>query len=204
MNATSQLIPILAIETATNACSVALSFNNTLIQRSAIEPKAHTRLILPMIDSVLKEAGLPLSQIEVFAYGCGPGSFTGVRIASAVIQGLGFGLEKPIIPVSSLRALAQQIFQEQSTPQICAMIDARMQEMYWGLFQANDQGLVELLGEEQLSAKEQCVLPEGQWIVTEGFPYAAEVAFIARAEYLLGKSKTALEALPVYLRNRIF
>jgi len=211
---------ILAIETATSACSVALHIAGECIHRLEIEPRAHTRILLPMINSVLKEAGVTLDQMDVLAYGCGPGSFTGVRIASAVIQGLGFGVGHsksmrmgqqghskpiPIIPVSSLRALAQQLFQKTKNPNVCAMLDARMQEMYWGLFKANAEGLMEAVGKEQLTSKQNIILSEiaGDWLIEEGYPTAVEVAALASFDYLNGQAVEVRDALPVYLRNQV-
>lgn len=197
-------ISVLAIETATHACSVALLIDSQLIERHQVLERAHTRLLIPMIDSILTEAGLLLSQIEVLAYGCGPGSFTGVRIASATIQGLGMGLKKPIVPISSLRALAQGTYRKYSEPNVLAVFDARMQEMYCGYYALNEQGIMQLQGEEALvpidSLKKGSA---GDWFLAEGYPEARDIAYLAQKEYKLGRSILAKDAQPIYLRNTI-
>src|SRR5574337_329913 len=98
---------ILTIESATEACSAALSVDGRIMERSEIAPRRHAELILPMIESLLAEAGLARTQLDGIAVGCGPGAFTGVRLAIAVAQGLALALDIPIVPVSSLAALAQ-------------------------------------------------------------------------------------------------
>lgn len=99
---------ILAIETATDACSVALSTAEKIFTEYVIEPQAHSKLLLGMVQSVCKQADIALPQVQAFAFGKGPGSFTGLRIAASVVQGLAFGSNKPVIAVSSLQVLAQQ------------------------------------------------------------------------------------------------
>ncbi|MDV3241166.1 MAG: tRNA (adenosine(37)-N6)-threonylcarbamoyltransferase complex dimerization subunit type 1 TsaB, partial [Methylocaldum sp.] len=98
---------ILAIETATEACSAALLIDDTVLERYELAPQQHNRLILPMIDSLLAEAGIKVSQVDALAFGRGPGSFTGVRIAAGVAQGISFAVDLPVVPVSTLAALAQ-------------------------------------------------------------------------------------------------
>lgn len=203
----TQPINILAIETATHACSIALLTKNGLITRLEQEPRAHTRLLLPMIDSVLKESGVNLEEISVFALGAGPGSFTGVRIASSVTQALSFGLNKPIITVSSLRVLAQGIYRKYNKPVVLSRIDARMNEVYWGLYE-NHQGIMHLKGEETLSSLnslEQINYPNSAFMcdMEKDLPEAQDLAVIAAAEYELGHVKQAIDAVPLYLRNNI-
>lgn len=130
---------LLALETATEACSVALLQQhpdgslNTIARRQHA-PRQQTQLILPMVDAVLAEAGLSLRELDAIAYSCGPGAFTGVRIAAAVAQGLALGADLPVVAVSSLRALAQSAWRQRQLALVAASFDARMQEIYLGLF----------------------------------------------------------------------
>src|SRR5690554_2590516 len=105
---------ILAIETATEACSAALLIDDAILERYELAPQRHNRLILPMIESLLAEAGIKISQVDAVAFGRGPGSFTGVRIAAGVAQGIAFGADLPVVPVSTLAALAQDALTEAS------------------------------------------------------------------------------------------
>jgi tRNA threonylcarbamoyladenosine biosynthesis protein TsaB len=142
---------LLAIETATDACSAALSIDGEICERFEIAPRAHTELILPMIDELMAEADISISQVDAMAFGRGPGAFTGVRIAVGVTQGIAFGADLPVVPVSTLAALAQGC----GGDQILAALDARMDEVYWGAYQRNADGMMTLVGEE-------CVLPPGE------------------------------------------
>ncbi len=136
---------LLAIDTSTDACSAALWLNGEVRQRYQVAPREHGQLILPMIESLLAEAGLALTQLDTLAFGRGPGGFTGVRIANSVIQGLAFGADLPVVPISSLAALAQGAYTEMGTPQILAAIDARIGEVYWGAYRAA-QGCASVAG----------------------------------------------------------
>src|SRR5690554_7950444 len=98
---------LLAIDTATEACSVALLVDGQVFDRYAVIPRLHARQLLPMVQQVLDEAGTGLAAVDAIAFGQGPGAFTGLRIAAGVVQGLAFALDKPVLPVSSLAAIAQ-------------------------------------------------------------------------------------------------
>ncbi|HSM96415.1 MAG TPA: tRNA (adenosine(37)-N6)-threonylcarbamoyltransferase complex dimerization subunit type 1 TsaB, partial [Rhizomicrobium sp.] len=137
---------IIAIETATEACSAALSVDGRIMERSEIAPRRHAELILPMIEALLAEAGIVRTQLHAIAVGRGPGAFTGVRLAISVAQGLVLALDIPIVPVSSLAALAQDA--PDAGASILAVIDARMGEVYTGAFRRCADGLVEAIGEE--------------------------------------------------------
>ena len=148
---------LLAVETATEACSAALYVDGIVTERFALTPKEHTRLILPMIDGLLADAGLLPQQLDALAFGCGPGSFTGVRIATGVIQGVALGADLSVVPVSTLAAIAQDFFdnngdvvcpllpagegrekggQESANQDNVAYVamDARMGEIFWGVY----------------------------------------------------------------------
>jgi tRNA threonylcarbamoyladenosine biosynthesis protein TsaB len=136
---------VLALDTATEACSVALIDGTALIGRYAEVGRGHAEEVLAMVDAVLREAGIPLSRLNGIAAGIGPGSFTGVRISVSVAQGLAFGAELPVIPLTSLEALAWRAFGE-GARQALACLDARMGEVYWGCFAPDAERGLALLG----------------------------------------------------------
>jgi tRNA threonylcarbamoyladenosine biosynthesis protein TsaB len=218
---------LLAIETATDACSAALWVDGVLTTRHEVAPREHTRLILPMMDGLLADAGLRLADLDALAFGRGPGAFTGVRIAAAVIQGAAFAADLPVVPVSTLAALAQQGI-DAGSPRVLAALDARMDEVYWGAFQADAEGLAVPVGAEQVIAPDAVPIPEGDgwrgvgsgWAaygdalrarlgnrVTEidpdVLPAAAEVARLAVRDFAAGLAVPAEQALPVYLRDKV-
>ena len=146
---------ILAIETATEACSAALYVDGEITSRYELAPRKHTQLILPMMESILDEAGVAKKALDAIAFGRGPGAFTGLRIAVGIAQGLALATDKPVIPVSTLAAMSQQILESTSglvadNVNLIPALDARMGEVYWGQF-AVANGEVELVGEEQIS-----------------------------------------------------
>ncbi|MDF7667878.1 tRNA (adenosine(37)-N6)-threonylcarbamoyltransferase complex dimerization subunit type 1 TsaB [Orbaceae bacterium ESL0727] len=123
---------LLAIDTATEACSVALLYDNEITFDFTLSQRDHTKQILPMIDKLIKQAGCTLSQIDAIAFGQGPGSFTGVRIGIGVAQGLALGIDRPMIGVSTLMSLAQGAYRVKQASNVIAAIDARMGEIYLG------------------------------------------------------------------------
>ena len=141
---------ILALDTATEACSAALlSGDGSVYERHDIAPRRHAELILPMVDGILTEAGLGLNDLDAIAFGRGPGAFTGVRIAAGVTQGLALGAGLPVIPVSSLAALAQPALGKAAI--VLPAIDARMGEVYWAAYESDQDGLVTALAGEQVA-----------------------------------------------------
>jgi len=151
---------ILGIETSTPACSVALGNHDGILGRTALQPRQHHALLLPMIDELLAEAGLTLAQIDAIAFGRGPGSFTGLRIAASMTQGLAFGADKPVIAVSSLQVLARTAVVSVANvmaDQVLVATDAHMQEVYWSLFQIEPDALT-VLEQDRLSAIDDPVL----------------------------------------------
>lgn len=125
---------VLAIDTATEACSAAILVADEVYERFLIAPRRHSALILPMVEEVLAEAGVSLRQLDGLAFGRGPGSFTGVRIAAGVIQGLALASDLPVAPVSTLWALAQGACRSGGPECIVAALDARMGEVYLGIY----------------------------------------------------------------------
>lgn len=139
---------LLALETATEHCSVALlrvaaDGRHDVIARRLHAPRQQTELLLPMIDEVLTEAGIRLDDLDALAYSCGPGAFTGVRIAAAVAQGLALGADLPVVAVSSLQALAQGAYRVHGAQAVLASFDARMQEIYAGAYLLDANGLMQ-------------------------------------------------------------
>ncbi|HEX7914294.1 tRNA (adenosine(37)-N6)-threonylcarbamoyltransferase complex dimerization subunit type 1 TsaB [Rudaea sp.] len=152
---------LLAIDTATEACSAALGFDGKIIERSELAPRRHAELILPMIASLLAEAGLARRDLDGIAVGRGPGAFTGVRLAISVAQGLALGLDLPVVPVSSLAALALDAPHAAHRDEpILAVIDARMGEVYTGTFRRTADGLVEAISDEAVGPAEKWILPK--------------------------------------------
>jgi tRNA threonylcarbamoyladenosine biosynthesis protein TsaB len=170
---------ILAIDTATEACSAALLIDGATVDSGVAQsrirsqyqfaPREHSRLILKMIDELLAEAGLPVSSLDAIAFGRGPGSFMGLRIAAGVVQGIAFAHDIPVIPVSTLKAIAQHAYEETGIDHVLVAIDARMDEVYWGAYYLGEQALNEpplyaphwlLDGEERVISPEKIRLPE--------------------------------------------
>ncbi|MDD2768852.1 MAG: tRNA (adenosine(37)-N6)-threonylcarbamoyltransferase complex dimerization subunit type 1 TsaB [Methylococcus sp.] len=220
---------LLAIETATEACSAALYHDGAVIERYQFAPREHNRLILPMLDSLLAEAGFALPQVDALAFGRGPGSFTGVRIAAGVAQGVAFALELPVAPVSTLAALADEALCETGCEYAFPCIDARMAEVYFAVYRRDREGFPELMGEERVLSPERvdfapaCGIGAATgsgWATYEAclrglagerlssilagrFPRAASVARLGARIHALGASVPAEQALPVYLRDDV-
>ncbi|HEY1645972.1 MAG TPA: tRNA (adenosine(37)-N6)-threonylcarbamoyltransferase complex dimerization subunit type 1 TsaB [Candidatus Saccharimonadales bacterium] len=147
---------ILALDTSTAACSVALLARNEIKTIQQIGLMQQGQLVLPAMESLLTTAALTLADLDAIAYGCGPGSFTGLRIASSVVQALGVAQQLPIIRVSSMAALAQAAAMHRpATRRVLVALDARMEQIYWAVYQVNTHGDVELIGQEQVSAPEE-------------------------------------------------
>ena len=212
---------LLALDTATEACSVALLHNGQVFSRYAVIPRLHAQSILPMISEVLAEAGIAKTAIEAIAFGRGPGAFTGLRIAVGVVQGLAFALELPVLPVSNLAAIAQRAYREHGVSQV----DARMDEVYWGCFTLVN-GEVSLQGMEVVVAPEGAQLPrnaQGDWFAAgtgwqayaeriavpvsakdaQLLPHAADILTLAKGMWQRGESIAAQAAQPIYLRDQV-
>ncbi|WP_426417309.1 tRNA (adenosine(37)-N6)-threonylcarbamoyltransferase complex dimerization subunit type 1 TsaB [Aestuariirhabdus sp. LZHN29] len=214
---------LLAFDTATEACSVALDLNGDISSEWALIPRQHSEQILPMIDRLLASAGITLSQVDAIAFGRGPGAFTGVRIATAIVQGLAFAADKPVVPVSTLAALAQQAVRRHRAQKILAAIDARMDEVYWAGYEVVDDALVEVVT-EQVCAPELVQLPACRdgWVgvgtgwgfsdriallpdrvEVDVYPHAEDIVRLAQPSFCRGEAVEASLALPVYLRNQV-
>lgn len=216
---------LLAFETATEACSVALLQHDSVIERFELAPRRHAELALPMAESLLAEAGLARSAIDGIAFGRGPGAFTGVRLAVALAQGLGLALDRPLYPVSTLAALAEPAVAVDGA--VLALIDARMDEVYAAAFDVV-AGEMQPLDEERVLPPESLRLPERpRWrvrgsgwasfaprlqpafgpahIEAEGdaLPHAASVARLAAAMHRRGEGLAPEFAQPTYLRDKV-
>ncbi|WP_083981851.1 tRNA (adenosine(37)-N6)-threonylcarbamoyltransferase complex dimerization subunit type 1 TsaB [Arsukibacterium ikkense] len=151
---------LLALDTSTEACSVALLYQGGVIALDEVCPQQHSKRILPMIDGLLAETGLSLTGLDGIVFGRGPGSFTGVRIGVSVAQGLAFGADLPVFGVSTLAAMAQAAVRLHQATQIVAAIDARMAEVYLASFACDANGIVQPLTAEQ-AVRPQLLAPLG-------------------------------------------
>lgn len=129
-------VTLLALDTATEACSVALLRGGEKTHLAQFAQREHTKYILPMVDEILAQAGITLHQVDALVFGRGPGSFTGVRIGAGIAQGLAFGADLPVIPVSNLAAMAQAAYVQYQAENVLTAIDARMNEVYFAQWQA--------------------------------------------------------------------
>ncbi|WP_444884233.1 tRNA (adenosine(37)-N6)-threonylcarbamoyltransferase complex dimerization subunit type 1 TsaB [Microbulbifer sp. PSTR4-B] len=220
---------ILALDTTSGACSVALYSNGQITERFVQAERDHTRRLLPMVDEVLAEAQLSLPDLDALAVSRGPGSFTGLRIAISCVQGLAFSADKPVVPVSSLAALA--LGARRAHPQwggdpIVAMLDARMQQVYWGIYgteMPNDSLIPEAVQnpEQVLLSLSEAKLTNTYYGAGPGWHYEAlgkaraaeldlnaliharDIAELAVPLYRAGAMVSAEALEPVYLRNEV-
>ncbi|WP_354690923.1 tRNA (adenosine(37)-N6)-threonylcarbamoyltransferase complex dimerization subunit type 1 TsaB [Phytobacter sp. RSE-02] len=220
---------ILAIDTATEACSVALNNDGTLFAHFELCPREHTQRILPLVKDVLTEGGVALSELDALAFGRGPGSFTGVRIGIGIAQGLALGAELPMIGVSTLATMAEGAWRKSGATRVLAAIDARMGEVYWAEYQRDADGVWH--GEEtEAVLKPDAVTARlnalsGEWAtvgtgwqawpdmakdtgltLTDGgvsLPEAQDMLPIAHHQLSLGHTVAVEHAEPVYLRNEV-
>ncbi|MEC9413568.1 MAG: tRNA (adenosine(37)-N6)-threonylcarbamoyltransferase complex dimerization subunit type 1 TsaB, partial [Pseudomonadota bacterium] len=144
---------ILALDTCTEMCSVAILKNGELFEQSLLTQRGHSEKILGMLDEILAQADCSLADMDCIAFGRGPGSFTGVRVGVSVAQGIAFAAKLPVVPVSTLAAVAQRAIDEHGADHIAVAMDARMQEVYSATYQSVD-GLAELTGEERVCLPE--------------------------------------------------
>lgn len=226
-----QNLTLLALDTSTEACSVALFHRGEKTHINELAQRTHTKRILPMIDEILANSGLGLNQVDALAFGRGPGSFTGVRVGAGIAQGLAFGADLPVIPISNLTAMAQATFELHQAENVVAAIDARMNEVYFS--QVVREKVQSDFGEffqwreiisEQVCSPEQAInqlqndnafrVGTG-WAAYSQFteknltgsnielPNALYMLELARVEYLQKRTISALEIEPIYLRNEV-
>src|SRR3990167_5173497 len=203
---------ILSFDTATDACSAALLVGDNVFSRFEIAPRQHAKLLLPMIQDLLQEAKINLSDIDVIAFGCGPGSFMGVRLATGIAQGLAFGLQIPVIPVSTLQVIAQTAYEKTRAQKIVAGWDARMHEIYWGFYVCDDNGLMQAQQEDALCTLEKIDKDAfsavgsafaGNIFSDDTYPDAKAMLAIALSKYLRNEIVSPENAHPHYLRHHV-
>jgi tRNA threonylcarbamoyladenosine biosynthesis protein TsaB len=214
---------ILALETSTEYCSVALWQDAKVRERRELAGQKHSVMLIPMLDDVLKEAGLRLSDMDGLAFGAGPGSFTGVRIACSAVQGLALGAEKPVLGVCTLLALAEASGHDK----VIAVLDARMAEVYHAIYEKRVGNWV-TVSEPSLCLPQEApaVAGPGWFGIGSGFlahgeqlkvryganlagidekavPQAASIAHIAAPQFASGLGVDAAQAMPLYLRDKV-
>ena len=156
----------LAIETSTDACSVALCIGDNIVDEHLVEPRAHTQALLPMISRLLSRADANPEDLDAIVLGNGPGSFIGMRIGASVAQGMAFGLGIDIIPVSSLAAVAHEAIVDHGANRVAVAQDARMGELYLGLFEKGEGGMPAAISPEHIVAQDELILPGGGFVAT--------------------------------------
>ncbi|MFZ6645206.1 tRNA (adenosine(37)-N6)-threonylcarbamoyltransferase complex dimerization subunit type 1 TsaB [Undibacterium sp. TJN25] len=215
---------ILSIETSTELASAALLTDDGIIFQELSGVQTHSQGILPMVQALLAQGGVSLSQCDTIGFGCGPGAFTGVRTACGIVQGLAFGADLEVVPVVSLLAMAEGArtsAQQVGHPEFICVLDARMEEVYWARYRHTGAGW-QTLSEPALSSFAQLLaiadfsiaaLVHGNGLKLEGvpagtatipcMPHAKQVAYLALAGYRNGDAVSAAQAQPLYLRNKI-
>lgn len=217
---------LLALDSATAACSAALLQDGALIERYELLGRGHAERLLPMVDDLLAEAGIGIAALDAIAFGRGPGSFTGLRVAAGITQGLAAGAQLPVLPVSDLAAVAAAAARLSGMSRILVCMDARMGQVYWAAFDCR-AGTPQALTGEAVANPAEVVLPGGTiWFgAGHGFaaypaiaaslgpslsgtaadllPRASEIAGIAAVDFAAGLGLPAAQALPVYLRNEV-
>jgi tRNA threonylcarbamoyladenosine biosynthesis protein TsaB len=216
------MLTILAIETSTELASAALLHGDQVIMRESPGVQTHSQTILPMVQSLLAQAGITVAQCDAIAFGAGPGSFTGVRTACGIAQGLAFGADLPVVPIVTLQAMAQACRDITGSSDVLALLDARMGEVYWAHYRYAD-GWHAMI-EPTLSAP-SAVLPSGDVMACGNglaaypsafenrtfakaaqqavMPHAVHIAQLARTGFAQGLAVAPAEAQPLYLRNKV-
>ena len=220
---------LLAIETSSEACSVALAVGDEVLSRDFVEPRRHAELLLPTVQELMAEGEMTLADLDAIAFGRGPGSFTSLRIGIGVVQGLAWGAELGVVPVSSLAALAQGAASSQDLQagiSIVAAMDARMGEVFAARFEVGNDGLVKLVGEEQVCPPGELMWPVDaprvavgngfsryeeleertdrfEAVYTDLWPSAASLVTLARAWLENNAPLPAHQAQPLYVRDNV-
>jgi tRNA threonylcarbamoyladenosine biosynthesis protein TsaB len=216
---------IIAIETSTELASAALLHKGQVLARETSGAQTHSQTILPMVQSLLADAGIALSRCDAVAFGAGPGSFTGVRTACGIAQGLAFGLDLPVAPIVTLEAMAQACMEQTGANDVISVLDARMGEVYWaqyrfnGVWQAIIEPVLALPVDVMPNGANGSVVACGNGITAYAavftgrpftvnargdiLPHASQVARLAAVGLARDAGTAARDAQPVYLRNKV-
>jgi tRNA threonylcarbamoyladenosine biosynthesis protein TsaB len=214
---------LLAFDTSTQWLTIACAHGGRWIEREELAGQSHSQRLLPLIDDVLSEAGIELGELDAIAFGAGPGSFTGVRIGCGVAQGLAFGAGIPLVPVSTLEAIAESARQAHGWTRVLACLDARMREVYVAAFvRDGDRWIVErdpaVMRPEDVAAAAHESNGAGDGFAAypdlaarlalagvdaTAIPRARAIAALAMLEVAAGRTVPASEALPLYVRHRV-
>ncbi len=219
---------LLALDTTEESCSAALCIDDEMRWRFELAPRRHSELILPMMESLLAEAGISVRQLDALAFSRGPGSFTGIRIATGVAQGVALGADLPLVPVSTLAALAQAVLRQHGAIRVLSALDARMGEVYWAWCEYGE-GVMEVTGSGEHVGPPASVIPgpaDDAWgagsgwsayaeplrqatgiapsrILGEQAVHARDVASLGLAALAAGNTLAPEDALPVYIRDDV-
>jgi tRNA threonylcarbamoyladenosine biosynthesis protein TsaB len=210
----------LALDTATDACSVATCVDGEIRERYEVLQREHTQKLLPMIQAALADCGRTVAQLDGLACGIGPGSFAGLRIGVGVIKGLALGRGLPVVGVSSLAMLAQRALDAGSSSRVAACLDARLNEVYFGAYERGPDGLARAVLEDRACPPDAVpALPAGEWLgVGNGWavvavkpatvdalalPHAADALRLALPQFAAGRTISGDDLAPAYLREHV-
>jgi tRNA threonylcarbamoyladenosine biosynthesis protein TsaB len=217
---------LLALESATEACSVALWLDGAIESCYHLAPQQQRQQLLPMVAQLLAQAGLSLTSVDALAFSQGPGSFTGVRLGLGVSQGLAFGADRPLIGLSTLMILAQGAYRLSGSEQVVAAIDARLKQIYWGSYQRQGEGwqavtadalsppasAIDFLASDPgpwrqvgtgwslINADQGSQPPAAEFLC---YPHAQDLLPLAVSAWQRGEAVVATQARPCYLRDRV-
>ena len=218
---------ILALDTSTEYLSLALQLDGTTLCYDSLVRQNHSQQILPQIRALLNEANIELTDLDGIAFGTGPGSFTGVRIACGVAQGLAFGANLPVVGVNTLMALAEASSKACGANKVIACLDARMGEVYHAAFEKKDDIWQEVSPSGLFKPQAVPTVDGGDWVgagsgwlsygeqlsaiyrqqinqvLPQALPTASAVLSIAQQQLAAGLGKPATEAAPIYIRNKV-
>ncbi|MCK4494486.1 MAG: tRNA (adenosine(37)-N6)-threonylcarbamoyltransferase complex dimerization subunit type 1 TsaB [Methylococcales bacterium] len=218
---------LLAIETSTEACSAALYLDGDIQESFELAPREHTKRILPMIEALMAEAQLIPQQLDGVAFSCGPGSFTGVRIATGITHGIALGADLPVVPVSTLASIAQTFFNNNAETLAFTAMDARMSEIFWGVYEKDSAGYAQLIDREAVTPAMDIQFPSQSGVgIGTGFtlyhesltfalgnlllryeidhlPRAAAIAQLGAWALKHNQAVSVEKAQPTYLRDKV-
>lgn len=217
------MLTIIALDTSSDVASVALLRGEKLQTLSSEGFSTHSLSTLPMLQQLMTDAGIGIRDVDAIAFGCGPGSFTGLRTACGIAQGLSFGASLPVIPVVTLEAMAESCRRKYGTDNVVALLDARMHEVYWAQYRY-ENGRWNTVVKPSLSAAAD-VSPEGnpafcgngltaygeglELVVQENpqypdiIPHAEAIAILGKERFACGETIGSADIQPLYLRNKV-